>query len=89
MRKRVYLTLKALYHGDIVSVYTCKLDGMSARVRNEISKLRKDYAVEIVTEGNFVGRNAAYFLDRADENIKRVKQLLERYEKKENQTIYA
>lgn len=43
MRKRVYWVLEALCHGDIVSGYTCKLDGTSSRVRNEIYELRRQY----------------------------------------------
>lgn len=81
MRKRVYQVLKSLHHGDIVSVYTCRLDDMSARVRNEISELRRVYGVQIATVGSFVGRHAAYFLDTSDENIKRVERLLQAHKK--------
>lgn len=88
MRKRVYQVLKSLHYGDIVSVHTCKLDGMSARVRNEILVLRQIFSVQIITEESFVGRYAAYFLHTSDENIKRVERLLKTYEKKENQKVH-
>ena len=84
MRKKVYEILEALDHDDIVSVYTCKLDGMSSRVRNEIHELRRTYNVQIMTKEGFVGRCAAYFLEPSPENIKRVKMLLKMYKKQEN-----
>lgn len=88
MRKKVYEVLKALQHGDIISVYTCKLDGISSQVKNEISELRNVYGVRIVTVGSFVGRHSAYFLDSSNENIKRVEMLLNTYKKKENHKVH-
>ena len=85
MRKRTYGILKALNHDDIVSVYTCKLDGMSSRVRNEISELRRKYGIEIITVEGFVGRCAAYFLVDSDANFEKVKMLLKKHKKKKNQ----
>ncbi len=85
MRKKVYEVLRALHHEDIVSGYIYKLDGVSSRVRNEISELRNVHGVRIVTVGSFIGRCASYFLEASDENIKRVEMLLKTHEKKENQ----
>ena len=81
MRKKVYEVLKALENDDWVSVYTCKLDGTSSRVRNEISELRRIHRVRIITVEGFVGRCAAYFLDDTDENFERVKMLLKKHKK--------
>ncbi len=82
MRKKVYEVLRALDNSDWVSVYTCKLDGMSSRVRNEISELRRIHRVQIITVENFTGRGAAYFLVDSDENFERVKILLKKHKKK-------
>ncbi len=87
MRKKVYEVLKALEYGDMVSVYTCKLEGTSSRVRNEISELRRVHGVNIITEKGFFNRHATYLLDSSDENIKRVERLLKTYEKKENHKV--
>ena len=84
MRKKVYEVLEALDHGDWVSVKMCKLEGMSSRVRNEISELRKIYHVEIITVEHFIGRGSAYFLVESDENFERVKFLLKKHKKEEN-----
>ena len=84
MRKKTYKILEALNHGDIVSVYTCRLDGMSSRVRNEISELRRIHRVQIITIEGFVGRCAAYFLVSSSENFERVKMLLKRHKKRKN-----
>jgi hypothetical protein len=83
MRKRVYWVLRALYHDDMVSGYTCKLDGMSSRVRNEIYDLRKVYKVKITGCKSYVGRHNAYFIDTSVDNMQRAKTLLETF-KKEN-----
>ncbi len=84
MRKKVYEVLRALDNWDWVSVYTCKLDGTSSRVRNEISELRRIHHVQIVTVESFIGRGAAYFLVDSDESFERVKMLLKKYKKREN-----
>jgi len=85
MRKKVYEVLRALDNWDWVSVYTCKLDGISSRVRNEILELRSIHRVQIVTVECFIGRGAAYFLVDSDTNFKRVKMLLKKHKKRENQ----
>ncbi|GEM_PF-5796006 len=79
MRKRVYWVLEALYHEDIVSGYTCKLDGTSSRVRNEIYELRHKYKINVISYPGFVGRHTAYWLDMSKENIEHVKALLKTY----------
>lgn len=84
MRKRVYKVLEALEHGDWVSVKICKSEGISSRVRNEISELRRSYHVEIITVNHFIGRGSAYFLVESDENFERVKFLLKKHKKEEN-----
>jgi len=82
MRKKIYHILKAMRHGDIISVFTCKLEGQSNRVRTEIYELRYRYKIQIITVEGFVGRCAAYFLDESKENLERVDYLLKKYEKK-------
>ncbi len=84
MRKKTYEVLESLENCDIVSVFTCKLDDMSSRVRNEIYELRNIYDVEIHAEGSFIGRYSAYFLVGSKKNLKRVKMLLKRHKKKKN-----
>lgn len=76
MRKRVYWVLEALYHGDIVSGFTCKLDGISSRVRNEIHELRHQYKVKIISVPEFIGRHTSYYLDESKENLEHVETLL-------------
>lgn len=85
MRKKVYEVLEALDNGDWVSVYTCKLDGTSSRVRNEVSELRRKYGVKIITVENFLRRCAAYFLVDSAKNLERVKILLKKHKKKKYQ----
>ena len=82
MRKKIYHILKAMRHGDIISVFTCRLDGQSSRVRTEIYELRHTYKIQIITVESFVGRCAAYFLDESKENLEKVDILLKKYEKK-------
>ncbi|DAB39952.1 MAG TPA: hypothetical protein CFH81_06975 [Sulfurovum sp. UBA12169] len=83
MRKRIYLVLKALHHGDIVLGHFCKLDGTSSRVRNEIYELRHKYKVNVISVPSFIGRHTAYFINTSEGNIQRVKSLLKTF-KKEN-----
>ncbi len=74
--------MKALEHGDWVSVKICKSEGISSRVRNEISELRRIYHIEIITVECFLGRGAAYFLVDSNVNLGRVNRLLKKHKKK-------
>lgn len=83
MRKRVYWVFEALYCGDMVSGYTCKLEGISSRVRNEIYELRHKYKINVISVPGFVGYHSAYFINTSDDNMQRTKTLLKTF-KKEN-----
>jgi len=82
MRKKLYDVLKALRNEDIVSVFTCRLDGISSRVRTEIYEFKHTYNIEIIEVPNFIGRHSAYFLEHNKDNITKVDYLLKQH--KEN-----
>lgn len=79
MRKRVYWVLRALYHDDMLSGYTCKMDGTSSRVRNEIYELRHQYKIDVIGVAGFVGRHSGYIIDKSVDNMERAKTLLESF----------
>lgn len=84
MRTAIITTLKALY--DIKEVTANKsLECDTTRITNEISTLRNDFEIDIITD-RITTKNkkwyGSYRLVRTDENIPKVKKILNLYSSK-------
>lgn len=83
MRTAVILTLKALYEGKEVTANK-SLEFDTTRITNEISTLRNDLGVDIITD-RIKTKNkkwyGSYRLIRSNGNLKRVQEILDIYKK--------
>jgi len=83
MRTAVITTLKALYEGKEVTANK-SLECDTTRITNEISILRNDLGIDIITD-RIKTKNkkwyGSYRLIRSDENIQRVQEILSIYQK--------
>ena len=83
MRGAIITTLKALYEGKEVTAGK-SLECSTTRITNEISSLRNDFGIDIITDrintdsGKWYG---SYRLVRSRENLQKVRELLKKYSK--------
>jgi len=86
MREAVYSTLKALYESKEVTVKK-QLKYGTTRISNEISTLRNNFNVKIITDRITTKTKksyGSYRLIRTDKNLKIVKEMLNKYSPKNN-----
>lgn len=89
MRTAVITTLKALYDSKEITANK-SLECNTTRITNEISILRNELEIDIITDrvntknGKWYG---SYRLIRSNENIERVKKILDIYSKKVDDKI--
>ena len=84
MRGAIIVTLKALYEAKEVTANK-SLECNTTRITNEITTLRNDFNIDIITDRvNTENRKwyGSYRLVRTDENLKKVRSILEIYSKK-------
>ena len=84
MRGAIITTLKALYENKEVTANK-SLECDTTRITNEISTLRNDFAIDIITDRiNTKNKKwyGSYRLVRTDENLKKVKKILAIYPNK-------
>jgi len=84
MRGAIIVTLKALYEAKEVTANK-SLECNTTRITNEITTLRNDFNIDIITDRvNTENRKwyGSYRLVRTDENLKKVRSILEIYAKK-------
>lgn len=82
MRGAVIITLKALYESKEVTANK-SIECNTTRITNEISILRNDFNVDIITDRiNTKNKKwyGSYRLVRTEENLKRVKEILAIYD---------
>ena len=83
MRGAIITTLKALYEAKEVTANK-SLECGTTRITNEISTLRNDFKIDIITDRiNTKNKKwyGSYRLVRTDENLKKVRSILEIYSK--------
>lgn len=83
MRTAVISTLKALYAGKEVTAYKGS-KYKTTRISNEISILRNDLGIDIITDRVKTSSNkwyGSYRLIRSEDNLKRVQKILSAYKK--------
>lgn len=81
MRGAVITTLKALYEGKEITANK-SLECDTTRITNEISTLRNDLGIDIITDRiNLENKKwyGSYRLVRTDENLKKVRDILKIY----------
>lgn len=81
MRTAVITTLKALYEGKEVTANK-SLECDTTRITNEISILRNDLGIDIITDRVKTKNKkwyGSYRLIRSNENLKRVREILSIY----------
>ncbi|MDA7847860.1 hypothetical protein N8972_00010 [Sulfurospirillum sp.] len=86
MRNAVITTLKALYECKEVTANKSK-ECNTTRITNEISTLRNDLEIDIITDRINTNNKkwyGSYRLIRSNKNLEKVKKLLEIYSKSEN-----
>jgi len=86
MREAVYSTLKALYETKEVTVNK-QLEYGITRISNEILTLRNRFNIDITMDRiNTKNKKwyGSYILVRTDENLKIVKEMLDKYSPKNN-----
>lgn len=83
MRDAIITTLKALYDGKEVTANK-SLECNTTRITNEITALRNDLEIDIITDRiNIKNKKwyGSYRLVRTDENLKKVRDILAIYSK--------
>ena len=81
MRSAVIVTLQALYDGKEVTANK-SLECSTTRITNEISTLRTDLGIDIITDRVATNNHkwyGSYRLVRTSENLKKVRAILEIY----------
>ena len=89
MRGAVITTLKALYEAKEVTAIK-SIECNTTRITNEISTLRNDFNVDIITDRiNTKNKKwyGSYRLVKTDENLKRVRDILTIYSKTDEAKI--
>jgi len=81
MRGAVIVTLQALYEGKEVTAEK-SLECLTTRITNEISTLRNDFNVDIITDRVPTKKKkwyGSYRLVRSEENLQKVREILAIY----------
>jgi len=81
MRGAIITTLNALYDGKEVTANK-SIECNTTRITNEISTLRNDFNIDIITDRiNLPNKKwyGSYRLVRTDENLKKVRDILKKY----------
>ena len=88
MRGAIITTLKALYEGKEVTANK-SLECNTTRITNEITTLRNDLGIDIITDRiNLENRKwyGSYRLVRTDENMQKVRDILAIYSQRNEST---